>query len=737
MRYYLKNKAESVLVADKPFASGGEGELYEVMDGGQYRNHVAKVYHLRKRGGQREAKIQFLLDNPPQFEQGNHRSIVWVEALLYDADGDFVGFIMPRAQGEKLEILCAPKLPRYLGADWQRLDFEHDDALKLRAKVCYNIAVALHTIHATNKYVLVDLKPDNVILQSNGLISVVDMDSIEVMENGKTLFPATVATPEYTPPEYYEGVQPGKASIDDSWDRFGVAVIFYRLLLGIHPFAASCRPPYDGYASLGDKIEHGFFVHNPDKAEHFSVVPYLHKKFFHLDETLQTLFYRTFIHGHLNPKARTSAREWGEAFYNSALLLVDRRLPSQLVAKAGVENSQQNLYRTTINAAVEELLPQTKPMVVEEKDANKLLLAPSLWDVAQPVYQKVWQVLAPIVKFGAITAAIVLAFVLIVSVTAGGLSLGAAIALPVRIFSMLFVAFSFFTFKVPVIPIVAALPLVWAAWKKSKTWALQDSDGWGEKFRKNMNLPKLKRFLENKQYQLFTRRTEHKQKLQELRSQMNLLLQLRNNKEQTFYQKNKHLLQQNQQKIDEKIKRNVELLAQCDQQARQLFVQEADAIKQLRQQFQNRLENEPRFADIPGKTWQEKCQRIGEWKTRQMGTLIEVEQAAIALLNDLQLLQNDLELQSKNIRAQFESMHAQLADRARQINQQIVLTQQSAANDFRRESKLDALLRHPDYKKLLDMQNLLQSDIQREEKLLQELNKGINEIRGELMKYRD
>ncbi|MCH2046697.1 MAG: serine/threonine protein kinase, partial [Saprospiraceae bacterium] len=272
LQYYIKNTNEAVIVQEKPFASGGEGTLHEIQKPARFIKHVAKIFHPKKRDKEKERKIDYLINNPPKFEYStDHQPIIWVEQALYNEKDEFVGFIMPKASGEQLEILCSPKLPRYLGAEWDRLRFGHNDALRLRLKVCYNLSAAIHQIHATGRYVLVDLKPDNILIKSNGVVSIVDTDSIEVVENGKTIFPATVVTPEYTPAEYYKGVKPGKSVIDQSWDHFSLAVIFYRLLLGVHPFAASALPPLDNLTSLGDKIQHGLFVHDSRKRNKLSI----------------------------------------------------------------------------------------------------------------------------------------------------------------------------------------------------------------------------------------------------------------------------------------------------------------------------------------------------------------------------------------------------------------------------------------------------------------------------------
>ena len=249
-------------LAKDPFAGGGEANLYAILEPLALMNYVAKIYHEHKQTEKRHQKINYLVQYSPDelnFDKSGHSSIVWVEDLLYD-EHVFVGFIMPFTSGEKLEILCTPKIPRKFRNSWKRFDYKvSEQALDLRLKLCFNICAAIYKVHSMQRYVLVDMKPDNIVIQPNGLVSIVDTDSVEVVENGQSLFDAPVATPEYTPPEHYRTLDYDPTE-KDTWDRFGLGVILYKLLFGIHPFAASSKAPHEHLVSLDDKIKAGLFV---------------------------------------------------------------------------------------------------------------------------------------------------------------------------------------------------------------------------------------------------------------------------------------------------------------------------------------------------------------------------------------------------------------------------------------------------------------------------------------------
>lgn len=328
LHFYTHYSKEKIKVTNKALASGGEGQLYTIATPRVYKHLVAKLYYPDKRTAERLDKMHYLIQNPPfELNPKQEASIAWVVDILY-YDSKFVGILMRRIKGEKLTQLTLNKLPRRANKVWQRFAFGQKDALKLRMHTCFNIAAVLHRLHSSNRYVLVDLKPDNIMIQPNGLVAMVDLDSAEVVENGKLLYPAPVATPEYTPPEHYHE---NRTIIDESWDHFSLGVIFYQLLLGLHPFTASAKPPHDGLVSLHDKIKHHLYVHHSDKQNDFAIIPPPHRKFLDLPDALQLLFKQCFEVGATAPTFRPSAQDWCVAFAR-ILQLPFKAIPSNKIA---------------------------------------------------------------------------------------------------------------------------------------------------------------------------------------------------------------------------------------------------------------------------------------------------------------------------------------------------------------------------------------------------------------------
>jgi hypothetical protein len=144
-------------------------------------------------------------------------------------------------------------------------------------------------------------------MQPNGILAVVDMDSVEVLKDGVAIFSAPVATPEYTPPEHYSGP---RGTIEETWDHFSLGVIFYQLLLGLHPFAASGNPPYDNLVSIHDKIKNDLYVHHSEKQAFLKVIPPPHQQFYKIPDEVQELFQNCFEYGAKDPDIRPSPADW-------------------------------------------------------------------------------------------------------------------------------------------------------------------------------------------------------------------------------------------------------------------------------------------------------------------------------------------------------------------------------------------------------------------------------------------
>jgi hypothetical protein len=148
-----------------------------VKDG--YPNHCVKIYSELKRSEAKRKKLEYLTLNRPQNFQNDHYIICWPLEIVYDSKEKFCGFIMPLAfnGSEKLYEVCTIELHKKLSSGWRKFERTTSSGFQNRLKICTLIAGAIHSLHYLKKYTIVDLKPQNILLNLEGKISIIDVDS--------------------------------------------------------------------------------------------------------------------------------------------------------------------------------------------------------------------------------------------------------------------------------------------------------------------------------------------------------------------------------------------------------------------------------------------------------------------------------------------------------------------------------------------------------------------------------
>ncbi|GIV38875.1 MAG: hypothetical protein KatS3mg033_0675 [Thermonema sp.] len=234
--------------------------------------------------------------------------------LLFNEQGQFTGFLMPKAEGVELEYLCSQDFehyPEFQEHAWRKFYFSHPMVAYYRLRTAFNICAAVHALHQKG-YVIGNLKPVNIFVLPNGLISIADLDSIQI-HTKEGHFPSMAVTPEYAPPE--AGTWEPEMPKQQSWDLFSLAVILYRFLVGIHPFTGTLKLPYDKLTTYEELIRHGFYPHGK-KQKLFAAIPNDHQRLFALypPQVAQT-FIKVFDTCLFQPEKRPSALEWSTMLY--------------------------------------------------------------------------------------------------------------------------------------------------------------------------------------------------------------------------------------------------------------------------------------------------------------------------------------------------------------------------------------------------------------------------------------
>ncbi len=325
MSFIVKTEnGQQIKLEDTPFTSGGEGELYKIVSPQNLSDHCVKIYYSQYQTQQKAEKLRFMANHKPQqITDKTNYMICWVVDLVF-RQGAFVGFLMPLAFDNSIQLyeLCTTKIRKNLASIWhQKFNRNNDTSIENRLKLCVNIAIAIHNIHSTKNYVLVDMKPQNILLCPEGKVSIVDLDSIQISNGVQVIHQGHVATPEYTPAEGAR-INPSNNFIPGSWDRFSLAIIFYELIFGLHPFVATSTGQYEHITTIDEAIKNGLFVFG--SKSQFLQLPSPHNNFQLLPQNIKGCFIKALDKGHNNPNARPTAEEWGNVLFEELRLETEK-----------------------------------------------------------------------------------------------------------------------------------------------------------------------------------------------------------------------------------------------------------------------------------------------------------------------------------------------------------------------------------------------------------------------------
>ncbi|MCM1140262.1 MAG: hypothetical protein NC453_16975 [Muribaculum sp.] len=317
-KFHIKRNAPLYLqLEDKPLGDeGAQGAVYKVVSPSQMSSCCVKIYH-KECDNDKVRRLTYMIQNPPSATDTSSFRICWPTDIVYDDRGKARGFMMPLAfpKSRDLYILSYYSKMRTISqrfkkdTDWHgKYERSTGTGILNRLKMLANISLAFYHIHSMNRYVVLDIKPVNILATSSGLISVVDTDSFQIAEKDNLLFPGAAATPEYCAPEFDEQNRLGKPFTVTN-DLFSIAVLFYQIIMGLHPFTGiKLLPPYDTdeYSELKPKIQRSLYIYGINKRYIEPLDPNPHAFFERMPRSLQKMFIRAFD----APNYRPTMEEW-------------------------------------------------------------------------------------------------------------------------------------------------------------------------------------------------------------------------------------------------------------------------------------------------------------------------------------------------------------------------------------------------------------------------------------------
>ena len=185
---------------------GGEGAVFTTDT-----SCVAKVYKPEKATSQKLAKIQALLGKKLEYP-----GICLPKALLYNSQDEFVGYLMDRAEGEKISGFYRIESLREKFRNWNRRDL---------VELCITILKKIDYLHGKG-IILGDINLGNILVKTPKEVYLFDCDSYQVDS-----FTCPVGTIQFTPPELQNKGRYGTYLRSVENENFAVAVLLFSLMV--------------------------------------------------------------------------------------------------------------------------------------------------------------------------------------------------------------------------------------------------------------------------------------------------------------------------------------------------------------------------------------------------------------------------------------------------------------------------------------------------------------------------
>lgn len=285
--YVYTDKWNKIRLGEQLGKPGGEGTVYKIND-----YYVAKIYHKEKNTKRRFEKLKLMLSKNIKYP-----GICYPVALIYNSKQEFIGFIMPSANGVKLMpgVFIKPQIIKNF-PNWKKRD---------TVELCITILDKIKYLHDRN-IIMGDINPANILVVSSKDVYFVDTDSYQIQD-----YPCSVGTINYTAPEI-QNKNFGSFLRTVGNENFAVATLLFMIML-------PGKPPYaqQGGDDQATNIINMDFSY-PLGAQSNKKTPDGSWRFIwsHLTYDLKEAFYNTFRKDgdHSKENTRLSVEEWLSIF---------------------------------------------------------------------------------------------------------------------------------------------------------------------------------------------------------------------------------------------------------------------------------------------------------------------------------------------------------------------------------------------------------------------------------------
>ena len=296
---------------EKEIGAGGEGRVYRVAG----QNLVGKIYKKVER--EVEDKIRYMVQHPIEDLRDSQGKVIlalaWPRDILCDEKGAFIGYTMPFIQNG-VEICTIAR-----GCDMPKAQAMFPDYnWMFNLQVALNLAKAVAYLHARN-CIVGDLNCKNIMVSPDGLITMLDNDSFDLLDAESGLhFRCCAGTQDYLAPELQgRNLRSPGAVFSKHSDNFALAIHIFQLLMNnFHPFTGKNLVVIKDSTSTNQRLDHLVngkcpFIHNYADLTVPIGAPYLNEM---VSQPLVKDFYRTFNYDASNiqerARERTTAAQW-------------------------------------------------------------------------------------------------------------------------------------------------------------------------------------------------------------------------------------------------------------------------------------------------------------------------------------------------------------------------------------------------------------------------------------------